>query len=148
MQSTPKCPVLQTEQSFSLQQPLGIQAIAAWTHSQFLAIPPPDLLEFRRRQRNRCSLDGNVWRKVRAPQDTMVGNTHRPRGPGKCNRKQTAERWSRTDLSVHDRVVVRVKRCGKSAPAVWVTGWLGKPHREQGQAEGTATLLPRTGPVR
>jgi len=33
-------------------------------------------------------------------------------------------------------VVVRVKRCGKSAPADRVTGWLGKPHREQGQAEG------------
>jgi hypothetical protein len=35
-------------------------------------------------------------------------------------------------------VVVRVKRCGKSAPAVRVTVWLGKPHREQGQAEGQA----------
>ena len=29
-------------------------------------------------------------RKVRAPQDTVVGNAHRPQGPGKCNRKQTA----------------------------------------------------------
>ena len=31
-------------------------------------------------------------RKVRAPQDTVVGNAHRPRGQGKCNRKQTASR--------------------------------------------------------
>jgi len=30
-------------------------------------------------------------RKVRAPQDTVVGNAHRPRGPGKCHRKQTAD---------------------------------------------------------
>jgi hypothetical protein len=29
-------------------------------------------------------------RKVRAPQDKVVGNAHRPQGPGKCNRKQTA----------------------------------------------------------
>ena len=29
-------------------------------------------------------------RKVRAPQDVAMGNTHRPRGQGKCNRKQTA----------------------------------------------------------
>jgi hypothetical protein len=31
-------------------------------------------------------------RKVRAPKDTVVGNAHRPQGPGKCNRKQTAQR--------------------------------------------------------
>ena len=31
----------------------------------------------------------------RAPEDTVMGNTHRPRGQGKCNRKQTA----RPDLS-------------------------------------------------
>lgn len=31
-------------------------------------------------------------RKVRAPQDRVVGNAHRPRGQGKCNRKQTAPR--------------------------------------------------------
>ena len=35
-------------------------------------------------------------RKVRAPQDTVVGNAHRPQGPGKCNRKYTA----REQLSV------------------------------------------------
>gem|GEM_PF-5977640 len=44
------------------------------------------------RQRNRCSLDLWIQRKVRAPQDMVVGNAHRPRGSGKCNRKQTAER--------------------------------------------------------
>ena len=31
-------------------------------------------------------------RKVRAPKDMVVGNAHRPQGPGKCNRKQTARR--------------------------------------------------------
>jgi hypothetical protein len=29
-------------------------------------------------------------RKVRAPQDRVVDNVDRPRGQGKCNRKQTA----------------------------------------------------------
>ncbi len=33
-------------------------------------------------------------RKVRAPQDGVVGNTHRPQGSGKCNRKQTASSGS------------------------------------------------------
>jgi len=31
------------------------------------------------------------WRKVRAPQDTVVGNAHRPRGSGQCHREQTAD---------------------------------------------------------
>ena len=31
--------------------------------------------------------DGQGGRKVRAPQDTAMGNAHRPRGQGKCNRK-------------------------------------------------------------
>ena len=44
------------------------------------------------RQRGRCSLSGDIQRKVRAPQDTIVGNSHHPQGSGKCNRKQTAER--------------------------------------------------------
>jgi len=26
-------------------------------------------------------------RKVRAPEDRVVGNAHRPQGPGQCNRK-------------------------------------------------------------
>ncbi len=38
-----------------------------------------------------CSLRRNsAERKVRAPLNTMVDNVHRPQGPGKCNRKQTA----------------------------------------------------------
>ena len=53
-------------------------------------------------------------RKVRAPQDTVVGNAHRPQGPGKCNRKQTARRGVRP-------LRVRVKRRGKSSPADWAT---------------------------
>lgn len=43
-------------------------------------------------------LDGRSWvgkpawgRKVRASQDTVMGNAHRPQGPGKCNRKYTAD---------------------------------------------------------
>ena len=34
-------------------------------------------------------------RKVRAPQDRVVGNADRPQGQGKCNRKQTASRGPR-----------------------------------------------------
>ena len=41
-------------------------------------------------------------RKVRAPQDTVMGNAHRPKGQGKCNRKQTAS-WASARA-------VRVKR--------------------------------------
>jgi hypothetical protein len=38
-----------------------------------------------------CSLRRtSTERKVRAPLSTMVDNVHRPQGPGKCNRKQTA----------------------------------------------------------
>ncbi len=44
---------------------------------------------FRRHTGAMEDLDG---RKVRAPQDRVVGNTHRPRGQGKCNRKETAAR--------------------------------------------------------
>src|SRR5688572_5916350 len=32
-------------------------------------------------------------RKVRAPQDTVVDNVHRPQGQGKCHRKHTAGLW-------------------------------------------------------
>jgi len=35
---------------------------------------------------------GSGERKVRASQDTVMGNTHRPQGQGKCNREQTARR--------------------------------------------------------
>ena len=56
----------------------------------------------------------------------MVGNAHRPRGPGKCHRKQTADRGFGRE--------VRVKRCGKSAPRSGRPDWQGKPHREQNQA--------------
>ncbi len=33
----------------------------------------------------------HFWRKVRASQGTVVGNAHRSREQGKCNRKQTAD---------------------------------------------------------
>ncbi len=68
------------------------------------------------------------WRKVRAPQDTVVGNAHRPRGSGKCHREQTADgrlsssQQSDSSLLGRPPAQVRVKRCGKSAPRVLVTG--------------------------
>ena len=40
---------------------------------------------------------GSGGRKVRAPQDMVMGNAHRPQGPGKCNRKQTASRKLRPE---------------------------------------------------
>jgi hypothetical protein len=66
------------------------------------------------------SISWALERKVRAPQDTVVGNAHRPQGPGKCNRKQTARRGTGDSSPVPRRV--RVKRCGKSAPAGQATG--------------------------
>ncbi len=57
-------------------------------------------------------------------------------------------RTSRGRFRAVVRVVARVKRCGKSAPADRVTGWLGKPHREQGHAEGTTVFPWRSGPLR
>jgi len=53
-------------------------------------------------------------RKVRAPQDRVTDNIGRPQGPGKCNRKQTAARHLEPPSACR---AVRVKRCGKSAPA-------------------------------
>ena len=93
--------------------------------------------------------DPRVVRKVRTPQGRVPGNAWARQRDGKCNRKQTAD--------VPARAQVRVKRCGKSAPAARVTGRLGKPHpvqREQGAmrlpaesrvaARGsTATCRPR-----
>jgi hypothetical protein len=50
-------------------------------------------------------------RKVRTSQSRVIANSNPRRLAGKCHRKQTAT-----------LVVVRVKRCGKSAPASRVTG--------------------------
>src|SRR5690349_13732387 len=50
-------------------------------------------------------------RKVRTSQSRVIANSNPRRLAGKCHRKQTAT-----------LVVVRVKRCGKSAPAFRVTG--------------------------
>jgi len=87
-------------------------------------------------------------RKVRAPQDRVIGNTDRPRraqasrGQGKCNRKQTAPRRL-------CRREVRVKRCGKSAPAAGVTRLARQtpPGARPNRGKAPATEL-RTGPVR
>jgi len=50
-------------------------------------------------------------RKVRTSQSRVIANSNPRRLAGKCHRKQTAT-----------LAVVRVKRCGKSAPAFRVTG--------------------------
>jgi len=59
-------------------------------------------------------------RKVRAPQGRVVGNADRSQDQGKCNRKQTATLFA-TPLAAKRGNLVRVKRCGKSAPAGVVT---------------------------
>jgi hypothetical protein len=58
--------------------------------------------------RGSCSHES---RKVRTSQSRVIANSNPRRLAGKCHRKQTAT-----------LVVVRVKRCGKSAPASRVTG--------------------------
>ena len=63
------------------------------------------------------------WRKVRAPQGRVPGNSWGTRVHGKCHRKYTARANAR----------VRVKWCGKSAPRGWQQAWQGKPHPEQDQ---------------
>ncbi len=95
------------------------------------------------RWRSACRRDGGSWRKVRAPQDRVVGNAHRPRGQGQCHRKQTAKRRRCPASSLADSDgAARVKRCGKSAPADRVTGLArqtppgARPSREQGERGG------------
>jgi hypothetical protein len=85
---------------------------------------------------DRVVIDSSIMsRKVRASQDTVVGNAHRSQEPGQCHRKQTADRRCCTASSLAEGCdEARVKRCGKSAPANRVTGRLGKPHRKQDQA--------------
>src|SRR6478672_10919526 len=84
-----------------------------------------------------CS--GNEERKVRAPEDRVVGNTDRPQGSGKCNRKQTAAAGLSPRLVA---AAVRVKRCGKSAPAAGVTrlAWQTPPGARPSRA---SALLSR-----
>ena len=60
---------------------------------------------------------GTVLRKVGAPQDRMLARGQSGRPAGKCHRKQTADGLHPSGL----RAQVRVKRCGKSAPATGVT---------------------------
>ena len=40
----------------------------------------------------------------------------------------------------NNRLRVRVKRCGKSAPQTWQQVWQGKPHLEQDQIEKTHNI--------
>ena len=80
-------------------------------------------------------------RNVRAPPGRVPGNTRAGRPDGKCHRNipPRAER-GRKALSnssmLSGRPGVRVKWCGKSAPAPVVIRALGKPHPEQGQIGG------------
>ena len=55
-------------------------------------------------------------RKVGAPKDRMLASSQSGRPAGKCHREQTAD-----GPAPWDRAQVRVKRCGKSAPAAGVT---------------------------
>ena len=59
---------------------------------------------------------GTVLRKVGAPQDRMLARGQSGRPAGKCHREQTAD-----GLPPRGRAQVRVKRCGKSAPAAGAT---------------------------
>lgn len=68
---------------------------------------------------------GRVPRNVRAPQGRAVANGNPARAASQCNREQTAARAPAR--------AVRMKRCGKSAPAVPVTGRLCKPRPGQVQ---------------
>src|SRR5262245_44296028 len=76
---------------------------------------------------------GKGERKVRAQEDRVIGTTDRQQGPRKGNRKQTVARAGTPVLARE----IRVKRCGKSAPAAEVTRLarqppLGaRPNREQ-----------------
>ena len=76
-------------------------------------------------------------RNVRAPPDRVPGNTRAGRPDGKCHRNIP---------SFLGRI--RVKWCGKSAPASPVTGAWGKPHPEQGQIGGQSFPQGRGGSVR
>ena len=53
-------------------------------------------------------------RKVRTPKGRAVGNAHPAKAAGKCHRNTRP--MARPHVS---RVQVKVKRCGKSAPASW-----------------------------
>ena len=58
----------------------------------------------------------STLRKVGAPQGRMLASGQSGRPAGKCHREQTAD-----GPAPWDRAQVRVKRCGKSAPAAGVT---------------------------
>ena len=66
-------------------------------------------------------------RKVRAPQDRVVANGDRPQGSGKCNRKIPPPRAS---------AAVRVKWCGKSAPAAGRLAGSANPARSKTKQRG------------
>jgi hypothetical protein len=91
-------------------------------------------------------------RKVRAPQDRVVGNSDRPQGSGKCNRKQTAARKSRLGVKTRREGyrAVRVKRCGKSAPATGATRLARQtpPGARPNRASAHSQECARAGPVR
>ena len=67
---------------------------------------------------------------------TVPDNIRRGRPQGQCHRERTATHVRK------DASVVRVKRCGKSAPRIRQRRRHGKPHREQNRI-GTATRRVR-----
>ncbi len=80
-------------------------------------------------------------RKVRTPEGRELGNAQAGRPDGKCHRKGNRP-------PVHWRMryrQARVKRWGKSPPAVLVTGRLGKPLPEQGQIGADAVARSARG---
>ena len=62
-----------------------------------------------------CLVRGTGSRKVGTPQGRVLANGQSGRPEGQCHREQTADGGLRPAQA-------RVKRCGKSAPAVRVTG--------------------------
>lgn len=81
-----------------------------------------------------------LGRKVRAPQDTVVGNTHRPRwaqSPPKDRESATeSEPPSRGNPGGKGEKVGQLSCLMQEPTSGLATNRLGKPHREQGQAEG------------
>ena len=80
-----------------------------------------------------------VGRKVRSPQGSMPAN-----GRGLALKGPVTESATENIPPFDSVELVRVKRCGKSAPRLEQSGWQGKPHVEQdqiGEEEWPAPLL-------
>ncbi len=83
-------------------------------------------------------------RKVRARQDTMVGNAH-PHASSGCGRGTVPQKTRPPMARAKARVQARVKRRGKSPPPGRRRPGHGKPHRVQGQTVSAARASARAG---